>query len=432
MRLSIIVPVHDEAAVIASSLDALVPLRADGHEVLVVDGGSTDATVDLARARADRVIVAPRGRAAQMNAGAAQARGDVFVFLHADTQLPDGASAAIERALAGGTRWGRFDVTLRGRSRWLRPVAALMNARSRATGIATGDQAMFVDRAAFARAGGFPAIPLMEDVALSKTLKRTAGAPACLRQRVVTSGRRWDEHGALRTIATMWRLRFDYWRGVDAAALAARYRRPAPQRTPVLLIFAKAPTPGAVKTRLAAAVGDDAAAAVYRELVERTLQTAVAARAAGSIGAIELWCDPDTTHPAFIDWRDRFRLQLHVQQGNNLGARMHHALAGALARRVPAIVIGTDCPALDADYFARAAAALRTHDAVIGPAADGGYVLVGLARDLDLFTAMPWSSPALMTATRMRVSALGADVLELPALWDVDTAADLERYRGAR
>ena len=177
----------------------------------------------IAQARADQVIAAPRGRAVQMNAGAAQARGDVLLFLHADTQLPDDAAGAIDRVLAHGARWGRFDVSIDGRSPLLTLVATMMNARSRLTGIATGDQAMFVSRSTFAHAGGFPTIPLMEDVALSKTLKRVAGAPACLRQRVVTSGRRWEQNGVIRTILLMWRLRLSYYLGVEPALLARHY-----------------------------------------------------------------------------------------------------------------------------------------------------------------------------------------------------------------
>lgn len=221
MRLSIIVPTLDEAEGIAATLLPLQDLRAQAHEVIVADGGSTDATATLAAALADRVTAAPRGRARQMNAGAAVADGEALLFLHADTLLPDGAAAVIEAALDGHV-WGRFDVRIAGRPFMLRVVAALMNLRSRLTGIATGDQALFVTRAAFDAAGGFPEQPLMEDIELSRRLKRL-GPPACPRARVVTSGRRWERHGVWRTILLMWRLRFDYWRGVPPARLAARY-----------------------------------------------------------------------------------------------------------------------------------------------------------------------------------------------------------------
>jgi rSAM/selenodomain-associated transferase 1 len=296
------------------------------------------------------------------------------------------------------------------------------------TGIATGDQTLFVARAAFAAAGGFPALPLMEDIALSKQLKRVVGRPVCLRQRVVTSGRRWDRHGAWRTVTRMWHLRFDYWRGVDPDILARRYGSAGPA-APVLQIFAKDPVPGTVKTRLGAAIGNAAAADLYRELAERTLATAVAAREAGIVGSVELWCDPDVERAAFLRWRDRFGITLRAQDGADLGQRMRHALATALARGGPALLVGTDSPAIDVAYLADAAAALASHDAVFGPADDGGYVLVGLARDVDAFSGIAWSTAGVMAATRSRLAREGVTWLELPALWDVDTPADLTRLR---
>lgn len=221
--LSIVVPVLDEAAGIADTLSDLATLRAYGAEIIVVDGGSRDATRSLAAPFADRVIESPRGRALQMNAGARLARGATLLFLHADTRLPRGALDAIATGLERtGRAWGRFDVEISARGAILPVVALMMNARSRATGIATGDQAIFVRRDAFEAAGGFPAIPLMEDVALSKILKRRS-PPLCLRERVVTSGRRWQRHGTFRTILLMWRLRLAYALGADPRRLARRY-----------------------------------------------------------------------------------------------------------------------------------------------------------------------------------------------------------------
>lgn len=220
--LSIVVPVLNEAAGIEATLRALAPLRSRGAEVIVSDGGSRDATVALARPLADRVLAAPAGRARQMNAGAAAARADVLLFLHADTQLPDGADHLVRRALVAAA-WGRFDVRISGRPFMLRVVAALMNLRSRWTGIATGDQAIFVTRVGFERVGGFPDQPLMEDVEISRRL-RAIGRPACLSERVTTSGRRWETRGVWRTIFLMWRLRWRYWRGAPAHLLAEAYR----------------------------------------------------------------------------------------------------------------------------------------------------------------------------------------------------------------
>jgi rSAM/selenodomain-associated transferase 2 len=223
--LVIVIPVLNEAAGIAAALMALAPLIARGARVVVADGGSTDDT--LARARrfeGVEVIQAPRGRATQMNAGAQAAGANgVLLFLHADTTLPPDADSLIARSLAEGRQvWGRFDVRIAGRARMLAVVAASMNLRSRWSGIATGDQAMFMTRAAFDAVGGFPVQPLMEDIELSKRLKNLS-SPACLRQRVTTSGRRWEARGVWPTIVLMWRLRWAYWRGASPQALARRY-----------------------------------------------------------------------------------------------------------------------------------------------------------------------------------------------------------------
>jgi rSAM/selenodomain-associated transferase 2 len=186
--------------------------------VIVVDGGSEDATRELAAGLCDRVVLAPRGRAVQMNAGAREAKGDVLVFLHADTRLPSNADELVR-----GLLWGRFDVQIEGRHPLLKVIAWSMNLRSRLSGIATGDQAIFVARALFEELGGYPEQPLMEDVELSRRL-RARGAPACLHARVTTSGRRWEQRGPWRTIFLMWRLRWRYWRGESPQALAEAYR----------------------------------------------------------------------------------------------------------------------------------------------------------------------------------------------------------------
>ena len=222
-RLSIIVPVLDEAPGIVATLQALQPLRAAGAQIIVADGGSRDDSCALARPLCDVLVASSRGRALQMNAGAAHARGEVLLFLHADTILPLEADRLALRAVAGGRDWGRFDVRIAGRHPMLRVVAMLMNWRSRLTGIATGDQAIFVRRELFQRIGGFPDQPLMEDIELSRRLRRVS-APACLQARATTSGRRWESRGVWRTIFLMWRLRWRYWRGESAHRLAAAYR----------------------------------------------------------------------------------------------------------------------------------------------------------------------------------------------------------------
>ncbi len=222
--LSVIVPVLNEVRQLPDTLGALRPLIQAGTEILIVDGGSQDDSVAITQAAGFRVIVAERGRARQMNAGALLATGDVLLFLHADTGLPAHADVAIASALADKRFvWGRFDVRIIGRPFMLRIVSRLMNLRSRMTGIATGDQAIFVTRAAFNTVGGFPEQPLMEDIELSSRLLAVS-RPACLTACVTTPGRRWETHGVWRTILLMWRLRWNYWRGVPARELAEAYR----------------------------------------------------------------------------------------------------------------------------------------------------------------------------------------------------------------
>lgn len=221
--LSIIVPTLNEQETIAVSLAALQPLRQRGVEVIVVDGGSEDDSKRLAAPLCDQVIVARRGRASQMNAGAQRSTGEQLLFLHSDTVLPEGALEAIHQALtAPGCVWGRFDVKIESTLRLLTGVAFMMNLRSRWTGIATGDQAIFVKRDVFERIGGFPAVSLMEDIALSKSLKRLS-APACIRAKVTTSGRRWEKNGIVRTVLLMWQLRLAYFLGADPRRLAEQY-----------------------------------------------------------------------------------------------------------------------------------------------------------------------------------------------------------------
>ena len=221
-KLSIVVPTLDEAAVLPATLAAA---RQPGvAEIIVVDGGSRDGTLAVARALADRVIEAPRGRAQQMNAGAAAACGDVLLFLHADTLLPPGYVQAVARVLADpAVVGGRFDVRLDAGGLAYRIIGRLISLRSRMTRVATGDQAIFVRRAAFERLGGYPPLPLMEDIALSRALKG-AGRIACLAETVTTSARRWQQRGVVRTVLLMWCLRAAYYAGVSPVRLARIYR----------------------------------------------------------------------------------------------------------------------------------------------------------------------------------------------------------------
>ena len=226
---SIIIPALNEVSGIVQLLERLQAFRAQGAEVIVVDGGSVDGTAQAARSWADCVITSRRGRGRQMNAGAALAKGETLLFLHADTQLPPSALTSMAAAIGSGARWGRFDVRIEGTISGLGMVAFMMNWRSRQTGIATGDQAIFVTRDAFQRHGGFPDIPLMEDIVFSTAMCREA-APSCLADKVVTSGRRWERHGLLRTILMMWWLRLRFYLGASPEALAQEYGYAAQDR----------------------------------------------------------------------------------------------------------------------------------------------------------------------------------------------------------
>ena len=222
-QLSVIIPALNEAGCIRELCRALQPLRSRGHEVILVDGGSDDHTLALGKPLVDRVLCSARGRASQMRAGAAAANGTILWFLHADTGVPDNPDHLILAALENSrTEWGRFDVLLSDRHLVLRSVAYLMNLRSRISGIATGDQGIFVRRSLSEKAGGVPLLPLMEDVAFSRALKKH-GRPACIRQKLLTSARRWKKHGIARTILTMWGLRLAYFIGISPHHLAKYY-----------------------------------------------------------------------------------------------------------------------------------------------------------------------------------------------------------------
>ena len=224
MRLSIIVPAFNEAANIEAALQPLQPMRQRGAEVILVDGGSTDGTRSLAAPRVDCVVDSERGRAMQMNAGARAACGDALLFLHADSLLPEDGDAWIQRALATpGAHWGRFDVEIAGAHFMFPVIAWFMNHRSRLSGIATGDQGIFVTRGAFDEMGGFADQPLMEDVEFCNRM-RARSRPVCVHgATITTSGRRWQQHGIWNTILLMWRLRLYYHCGASPHTMHRAY-----------------------------------------------------------------------------------------------------------------------------------------------------------------------------------------------------------------
>ena len=223
MKLTIIIPVFNEAGYIRECLERLQSCRERGHEIIVVDGGSEDHTQDFINGLADTILTSPRGRALQMNTGAGRATGDVLLFLHADTRLPDDADLLIASQMENKAPcWGRFDIRLSGRHPLFRIIESFMNIRTRLTGINTGDHAIFISRDLFNAIGGFKEIPLMEDIELSKRLKKIA-QPVCLRHKVITSSRRWEEGGIIKTVLMMWILRLRYYLGANPETLVTYY-----------------------------------------------------------------------------------------------------------------------------------------------------------------------------------------------------------------
>ncbi len=449
MRLRIVIPVLNEAGQAAGegdkfrkTLNALQPLREQGAELIVVDGGSTDKTWALARALADQVLLAPRGRAAQMNGGArhesrAHATNDarsggpteVLLFLHSDTRLPAKAHALINAALNAGAAWGRFDVQFDDNHPLLRMVAMMMNLRSRLSSIATGDQALFMTCAMFEQVGGFTDLPLMEDIDLCSRLKQVA-APACLRQRVTTSARRWQQHGIWRTIFLMWRIRLAYFLGADPNVLARRYgyTSRAPQTGAAVAIMAKAPVAGLSKTRLIPALGAPGAARAQRKFTLNTLHVARQA----DLGNITLHCAPDVQHRFFRALRRICGTTCQTQPQGDLGHRMQTAFEQHFANNPsqPLLLIGTDCPVLAPGHLQQSAHALLEHDVVLIPAEDGGYVLIGMRRLVPLaFQNIAWSTSEVMAQTRNQLKRATVTWQELPQLWDVDEPADWQRLQ---
>jgi rSAM/selenodomain-associated transferase 2 len=222
--LSVVIPVRNEAQALPRLLDDLAVLRALGAELIVVDGGSSDGTCELALGRVDRLLRTAPGRALQMNAGAAVAQGDYLWFVHADTRIGAEALHSLLKVLDERPLWGRFDVRLSGPGLALSVIGGMISLRSRLTGIASGDQGVFVARERFEALGGYAPIPLMEDLHLCRRLKALA-RPRCLRPALLTSSRRWEQHGIWRTVLLMWALRLAYYCGASPEKLARHYRR---------------------------------------------------------------------------------------------------------------------------------------------------------------------------------------------------------------
>jgi rSAM/selenodomain-associated transferase 2/rSAM/selenodomain-associated transferase 1 len=429
--LRIVIPVLNEGAALTGKLKALQSLRAQGAELVVVDGGSTDDSWAQARPWVDKLLCSPSGRAAQMNAGAAEmpgSRPDALLFLHADTQLPDDAFMAISHALAHHA-WGRFDVQLDSQDWRLRIVEFMINLRSRLSGIATGDQAIFVRTDAFRALGGFPDQPLMEDIELSSRLLKIS-RPACLSQRVRTSTRKWEKGGVWRTIILMWRLRLAYFFEAkpEDLSLAYGYRPRPPAAAAHIAILAKAPVRGFAKTRLIPLLGAWGAARTQRQFTQQAVCVAQQSRT----GAVTLWCAPDAEQHFFRALKKQSGIACVAQPSGDLGERMRRCAEQHFsnADAPPLLIMGTDCPVLSPGRLQEAARSLMVHDACLIPAEDGGYVLLGLRKMIvQVFSDIEWSTPRVLAQTQAQLAQAGASLALLSMLWDIDEPHDWLRWQ---
>ncbi len=421
--LSVIIPTLSEAEALPRLLAGF--LRTAPREVIVADGGSRDGTADLARRWGATVVSGPRGRARQLNAGAAAARGEWLWFLHADAEVPSDwahqlRGAMTEPRVVGGA----FTTWIAAPGLRYRVLDAWGWVRPRLQRSFYGDQGIFVRRDVWTRLGGFADLPACEDVEFSERLRR-AGRVVFLPGPLRTSARRWQQRGWWRTVAEHTRIAVRYARYGSYAV--PPYPALAPGPAIHLVVMAKAPIPGHVKTRLTPRLSPDHAAALARALLQDTVERVRSVAGAAVIVAVE----PADAVPDVQTWLPP--VELMPQPPGDLGHRMAAVMADRFARGAPAVVvIGSDHPTLPADVLARTIAWLREgrDEVVVGPAEDGGYYLLGVTRPHpELFDGIPWSGPAVLQATLERAAARGLPVRRLPTWYDVDTPDDLARLQ---
>lgn len=437
LTVSIVVPVYNEVPnqhddSFRVRIQSLLGLLRPGDELVLVDGGSSDFSWSSIQTLASypqvSAIQSTKGRAFQMNAGAAKACGDVLLFLHADTVLSLEAWQEFLQKLAGNSNaalWGRFDVSICGKSKWLPVVAWFMNQRSRLSKIGTGDQGLFVGREIFARMGGFPEQPLMEDIEFCKRLKRIAPRQfVAIRKPLVTSGRRWDIHGAWKTIVLMWRFRYQYWRGVSAQELARQYADTREKRPLTVAVFAKYPQAGRVKTRLEPLLGADQCAEFARYLLLSTLDKLHGVNVA-------LWTDggTETEWDALLQ-RRQFpgHVQRHVQPAGHLGLRMECAVQTHLKESRVVVLLGPDAVQFSKTDLQQLERAAQTHSMAFVPALDGGYVALACTQCMPAVFSetIRWGTASVAEQTRAALSSGRISAQWFETQMDIDEPEDLK------
>lgn len=425
-ELGIVVPTLNEAAHLPRLLEDLERLDVD-HRIVVADGGSEDGTRSLARSRGLRVVRAPRGRASQLNAGARVLDTRWLLFLHADVRIPPETRSAIVEWLstAEGADVAHFAFRLAGDDWFWRFIELGQALRERISGLAYGDQGLLVSRSTFRLVGGYPDQPLMEDVEILRRLRQRARIES-LDAPLIASPRRYRREGRWSAWLRNTALILLYTTGVPAERLV-RWYRPEPASSPgsrsgrTLLVFAKSPEPGRVKTRLARVMGPARAAELYRRMGRRVVD-----QLRGGDYRIVVCFDPPDAERAVRRWLGADSLSFRPQSPGDLGERMVRAFEGAFRRAEEVCVVGTDAPSVDRTVISRAFRELERVDVVLGPARDGGYYLMALKRPIPaLFRDVPWSTDAVLEVTLERARELGLAVAQLEERSDVDTVEDL-------
>ena len=425
-RLAVVVPTLDESVRLPRLLQDLERLTDLVSEVIVADGGSEDDTVEIARSYGANVLEVTRGRGTQLLAGAGAADAEWIFFVHADCRLTDEAARALRRFLerASPQDFAHFSFALEGRGLFRRVIEAGQKVRERLGGLVYGDQGLVVSRSLYERVGGHPDWVLMEDVGVIDRL-RSAGHRVRLDASLPTSSRRYAREGGvrawLRNVTLMVRFRM----GASPDRLAHSYRPHEEDRREgaAVVVFAKAPVPGRVKTRLAADVGPKEATRIYRTI---GLETVEALR--GGPWSTHVYITPSTPEAlgAVREWLGTDGIAFRTQAPGDLGDRMSAAARETLRRAASMVIVGTDIPGLDAEAIRRALRALETSDVVLGPATDGGYYLIALNEPRpELFEDIPWSTSEVLTETTRAAERAGLSVSLLDPMTDVDTLADL-------
>ena len=390
-------------------------LRKNNCEIIVVDGGSSDRSPEIAIPRVDKFLVSRPGRAHQMNFGAEHSRGKILVFLHADSQISSQAiSQMVEKTDNLNYFWGWFRLTFDNSSPVLLLVSFFMMLRAKITKICTGDQTFFISSKLFNSVGGFPSIPIMEDVAMSKTL-RVHIAPIQLKIKTLSSARRWEQEGVYRTIVSMWYLRFLYWLGISPNKLVAKYypkkkAKGVVEKSQVaykysnidILLFARLPVLGKVKTRLRDALPETKILALYEAMFKRVASLLDES----NLAQVQLWLDTDSAsaNEFVLNLSENFKM--NEQVGRDLGEKMNFAINESLASK------NSKCGT----------------ELVLGPAEDGGYVLIGVNKSYpELFQGIKWGGDEVLEKTIQKAKKIGVDYVCLESLWDVDRPDDLGR-----